>query len=417
MTVRQMSTYSGGTRACLVPLLCMAALVSASAVYAGPKVDPSTGRIRLIIIGEATPYEPYFVTQYAHDPRIDLRGVVTAGDYADPTTTARFIRIYMPRTETRFRESLDVAELVDFVPWSLQDYHVEWLYRAVKDEGFGMTLCQMGWYPYLSHKYTSNDPEAWMATSLYDAYPVDMVVGKQNKPSGYQYIVEKTPVVSMPGFEQFPLGGSHGLVYARPGTKVHTRFRAGGEDAICSREYGEGMVLWYPNGWNTIPAATWRSWRYSVDFVLNQIYFVAGVPVPEDPELAHSLRSAFMLYVEHKSLIIGLIDFIDRFGANTDPLHRMIDRLEEKRAEAGELYLQGEYQKAWDTIHEAEDGLLEISAESAKLRRKALMWVYVTEYIVVSATGLLCGFAMWTLMIRRRYFREVRTTRLKAQQE
>ena len=397
-------------------LLVVVLIFSPMPGISDPKVDPSSGRIRLLIVGESTPYSPYYVTMYANDPRIDLRGVVTAGDYGDPKLTARFIRIFMPRTKERFLESLDVLELVDFVPWSLQDYHVQWMYEAVRDRGFGMTLCQMGWYPYLSHKYTSNDPEAWMATMLYEAYPVDMVVGKQNKLTVYQDIVEKTPVVSMPDFEEFPMGGSHGLVFARPGTKVHTKFRSGGEDAICSREFGEGRVLWYPNGWNTITDATWRTWKYFVDFVLNQIYFVADVPVPEDPELAHSLRSSFKLYVEHKSLIIGLIDFIDRFGANTDVLHRMMDELEEKRVEAGKQYLLGEYQKAWDSIKEAQEGLLKISEESTVLRRKALFWIYVTEYIAVTATGMLCGFILWTVMIRRRYYREVATTRLKSQE-
>jgi hypothetical protein len=408
---------AGTSRTAGIPailIVFLTAVLLPSSTLADPKTDPSTGRIRLLIIGESTPYEPYFVTMYGNDPRIDLRGVVTAGDYAEPKKTARFMRIFMPRTEARFLESLDVVELVDFVPWSIRDHHVEWIHKAVKDEGFGLTLCQMGWYPYLSHKYTSNDPEAWMATSLYDAYPVDMVLEKQNKPSVYHEIVEETPVVSMPGFEQFRLGGSHGLVSARPGAKVHTRWRTGKEDAICSIEYGQGIVLWYPNGWNTFPQALAREWKYFVDFVLNQAYFVADVPVPEDPELAHSLRSAFKLYMEHKSLVIGLIDFIDKFGANTDPLHRMIDGLEEKRTRAGERYLQGEYQQAWNMIHEAQEGLLEISAESTRLRRRALLWVYITEYIVVSATGILCGFAVWTLMVRRRYYREVRSTRLQA---
>ena len=378
-----------------------------------PKVDPTSGRIRLLIVGESTPYSPYYVSMYANDPRIDLRGVVSAGDYGDPAYTARFIRIFMPRTEERFLESLDVLELVDFVPWALQDYHIKWMHDAVKDQGFGMTLCQMGWYPYLSHKYTSNDPEAWMATVLYEAYPVDMIVGKQNKPAIHQVIAEKTPVVSMPDFEEFPLGGSHGLVFTRPGTRLHTSFTPGGEDAISSREFGEGIVLWYPNGWNTITDAQWRTWNYFVDFVLNQIYFVAGVPVPEDPELAHSLRSSFKLYLEHKSLVIGLIDFIDKFGANTNTLHKMIDELEEMRIQAGQQYMQGEYQKAWDTVKEAQEGLVRISEESAALRRRALFWVYVTEYIAVTATGMLCGFLLWTLMIKRHYYSEVATTRLK----
>ncbi len=395
-------------------LVIVVILVFLEGAHPAPKVDPSSGRIRLLIVGESTPHSPYFVTMYANDPRIDLRGVVTAGDYADPKTTARFIRIFMPRTKERLIESLDVLELVDFVPWSLKDYHIDWMYEAVKEGGLGMTLCQMGWYLSYVGGHTSNDPEAWMATSLYEAYPVDLVVGKQNKPTRGQYIIEKTPVVSMPDFEQFPMGGSHGLAFARQGTKVHTRFRTGHEDAINSREFGEGLVLWYPNGWNTIDDATWRTWKYFVDFVLNQIYFVANAPVPEDPELAHSLRSSFQVYVEHKSLIVSLLDFIDRFGANTDPLEKMLDELEEARVEAGAYYMRGEYERAGESIKEAQEGLLKISEESTRLRKRALFWVYVTEYIAVSGTGMLCGFVLWTIMIRRKYYKEVRTTRLES---
>jgi len=40
-----------------------------------------------------------------------------------------------------------------------------------------------------------------------------------------------------------------------------------------------------------------------------------------------------------------------------------------------------------------------------------MYWIFVTEWLVVSATGLICGFAVWTLMIKRRLYREVKVTR------
>ena len=43
----------------------------------------------------------------------------------------------------------------------------------------------------------------------------------------------------------------------------------------------------------------------------------------------------------------------------------------------------------------------------------ALFWVFVTEWLVVTASGLICGAVVWTLMVRRRLYREVTVTRLE----
>lgn len=172
-----------------------------------------------------------------------------------------------------------------------------------------------------------------------------------------------------------------------------------------------------PMGWDQISSDVQRNWRYFVDFILNHVYYVAGVPVPEDPELAHSLRESFRQYLEQKSLMTSLIDFIDRFGANTDPLLRRIDALEGERRKADRFYMDGDYQAAWDSIHAAMEGLVQISQESVKLRRKALLWVYVTEYLTVTATAMISGFVIWTLMVKRAYYREIRTTHLGPTEE
>ena len=379
---------------------------------ASAKVDPETSRIRLLVIGECTLYEPYFVTQFRTDPKIDLVTVITAGDQASPRDTAKYIRIFMPRTRERFLSGIDALELFDFVPWVLQDYHIHWIHDAVKDHGFGMVLVEMGWYPSYKDTYTSNDPEAWMKTVLYQAYPVDLIMYKQNKPSTFLDIVENTGVVNMPGFEETPIGGVAGLTAARPGSLTHARYRVGKEPAIVSKTYGEGITLTLPTGWDVMNFDTQRNWKYFVDFVLNHVYFVADVPVPEDPELAHSVRALLGNYIEQKSLTVSFIDFIAKFGANTVQLERRLGKLEEEKKQAESLYLESDYEGARQAIAAVMEQFVEIEEESVRIRRRALMWIYITEWIAVTGASMLCGFILWTLMVRKRLYREVKTTKL-----
>ncbi len=300
-------------------VLATLALLAASLSPACCRTDPESSRIRLLVVGECTRYEPYFVTQFATDPKINLVAVITAGDRANRSETARYVRVFMPRTKERFLAEIDVLELFDFVPWVLRDYHIQWFHDAVKDHGFGLALVEMGWYFSYRGEHTTNDPEAWMATVLYQAYPVDLVLFRQNQGSAYLEIVEKTPVVNMPGFEDAPLGGVAGLQIAKPGSLLHARYRSGKEPAIVSTTYGKGITLTLPTGWDQLSVDAQKNWRYFVDFVLNHIYFVADAPVPEDPELAHGIRALLGAYVEQKSLTLSFIDFIAKFGANTAP--------------------------------------------------------------------------------------------------
>ena len=55
-------------------------------------------------------------------------------------------------------------------------------------------------------------------------------------------------------------------------------------------------------------------------------------------------------------------------------------------------------------------------ADELALRAKqtALFWVYVIEWLVVTATLLVCATVLWALMVRRRLYREVSATRIKS---
>ena len=345
------------------------------------------------------------------DPKADLT-LIPAGDIADVQTSKKFVRIYIPRTEQKLTEGFDVIELFDFVPYILETQHFQWIRDAVHDHGLGLALTEMGWYSVTD--WTGNDAGAWMATVVYDAYPVDLVLNKQNMDTAYMDIKQTDPLVDLPDFEKTPMTGvlHHGIEVARPGSTVIAVWRAGQEDAIVAGTYGQAKTLMIPMGWDNVPTET-RKWYYYVDFVLNHLYFVAQVKIPEDLAEIHELRTDFVEYYDQKAMASSLLEFVDKFGANTRPLEAMLGDLDLEKKQAENLYLRDDYAGALDVMAEVLAGFQTVSDEAVRVRERALLWVYIIEYLVVTGTSAIVGSVLWALMVRRRLYKEVAVTRAR----
>lgn len=50
--------------------------------------------------------------------------------------------------------------------------------------------------------------------------------------------------------------------------------------------------------------------------------------------------------------------------------------------------------------------------KAMKAKDKALLWIFIVERAVVSATSMVAGSILWTLLVRRRLYKEVGQTRL-----
>lgn len=403
----------------LAPFLFIGLLLALStADNTVAKTDPATGRIRLIAVGNQwQDIHAYALSLIRSDPRILLLASIETSNGLLPDEVRKRARINFPRTRTRLSSDVDVIQLMFAPPWVFSDEQQQWIHDSVYEDALGLVLIHMGWQPCLTDPMLyCNRPEDWVGSVIYDAWPMDVFIEVSSKPGKGLRIVTETPVVNLPDFEKQPIGftgyAGPGLIEGRPGSTVHAKWKAGGEDAIVSWDYGQGITLSLPMMDYIFDNPAIRGWKYHVDFVLNRIYFPADVPVPEDLELGHALRASFTAFYEQKNMMVSLIDFIDKFGANTASLNVLIDDLEGKRNEASRLYMKGDYQQSLDTMGEALEGVLSISAESAALKSRALFWVYLTEYLIVSGSSILCGFVLWSLMIKRRYYREVETTRL-----
>jgi hypothetical protein len=174
--------------------------------------------------------------------------------------------------------------------------------------------------------------------------------------------------------------------------------------------YGKG-ITWTSHdrlvNWWQDPLAN----PYGLDMIMNMILFSEGRDLPEDIDIVHEIRSKIVEYNTRQLLVLATIEFGERFGANMDPVLVELGVVGETRDNADDHYLSQDYLLAREgylgAIKEMED--LNVAAMDRKDR--AMVWVYLVQWFVVSGTSMATGFVVWTLMVRRRLYRQVQVTR------
>ena len=134
-------------------------------------------------------------------------------------------------------------------------------------------------------------------------------------------------------------------------------------------------------------------------------------PLPTDIELVHEVRSQFELYRQARLMIIGTMDFAEKVGANVRKVEDALGDLEEVRKLAEDDYVSGEYQDSMETLNKAMKQADDVLALAFKVKDRAMLYIYMVQWLVTTGTFLLAGSVVYTLMIRRRLYRVVDTTR------
>jgi hypothetical protein len=237
------------------------------------------------------------------------------------------------------------------------------------------------------------------------------------------------PILTM--FDDYNLeritGNTHIAMYAKPGSTIWATMRGardprGREDPpfMVSWRWGEGLVWaiaqdYDREWWGVVPGLS--SWDHQInpvspDIVLNMLYFSVGRTLPDDIVIVHDVRSWYGSLGDSRRLFLSVLEFIERFGADTNPLVSRMAELKELEVEAEELFWEGRYVESLEPLKQAVEELKEIENDAIKTKAEALFWVYVIEWLAVSSAGMTCGFILWTVMVRRRLYREVGGTRL-----
>ena len=66
---------------------------------------------------------------------------------------------------------------------------------------------------------------------------------------------------------------------------------------------------------------------------------------------------------------------------------------------------------AIERLQLAIDELLDASDRAMRLKDQAMFWIFVAEWSIVTASFFMAIFLTWTLMVRRRAYRTIGTTR------
>jgi hypothetical protein len=333
------------------------------------------------------------------------------------------MRIYFPRSyQDLIEDEFMVYEhmfMEFFTPSQLQ-----WMEEGIRSEGLG------GFVTIGGVTHTSVDPNyAWINSGLNDAFPSmasEEIFLKWRQygsgPGKVKFSEDESlaPVLRM----LIPLGVdgiNQPILYymaAKSGSKEWAKGLDGKEDPpfLISWRYGRGET------WSNSIGMGYSWWRlrdvarggnpYALDVFVNMLLYSTGRELPVNIAQVHAARVALMNFQESKEWLLSMIDFADRFGANTARLWEDLGAVGEMRQNAEEVYLSQEYEESMEVLGEARDALNSVADHAIRLKNRALLWTYIIEWSVVSAALIISGEILYVLMIRRRLYRGVGLTRM-----
>jgi len=247
------------------------------------------------------------------------------------------------------------------------------------------------------------------------------------------------PSYASNAFKLFPLDPTHELMRnipwdeirfvamnrptERPGTRVVAQMS--GERPV-NKEKPAIVYVDYPSGGRSVSYIfTWHTmvdspivlslyrWKWHIDALLNFVYWPCKVAIPQDLLLVHRVRESMWDMDVTRGYVLSAMEFADKIGANLQAIDRKLSALDSKRRDCNGLYLRGEMEEAYRELAEVKAAYLDLVDEVLLARKKALLWIFAVEWLVVTSTFVISGVALWSMMIRRTAYREVKATRIR----
>jgi len=399
-----------------------------------PARGEETKPIKLLGIGAVLPFNTPIVHWCADEPLATATIIPTrlGGATYDAEESQKFIRLYFPRKLDR--ETVDVilfsAGDVVFLTTSqiagMMD-GVEGGVGAVADCG-GTSVIQQS-------------IESWVASGIGSMFPNDVEGVLSSSYSEFSgtypgYFLKGVPytirvredVVSNPfsSFVEVGIEDVRGFagrnMIPRAGSSILATmagrygFLKSGPPFSLSWEFGEGTSVaiceWFGHPfWSDYGDLEQQSENpYAEELFVNVLLHVTGRPMFEDVIVIHDVKENFKEYRIRKGNLISVMDFAYRFGANLVSIEDEIDRIENEKFRADELYMQGSHGESSTIITQAVEDLRAAFERTIVLKDGALLSVYISEWLAVTGTLVISGSLIYQVMIRKRVFREVGTT-------
>lgn len=379
---------------------------------------------RFLLIGQVFPQDCPVPAWLEDEP--SFRYVIIATDptgmsYSGltPELAKKYVRIYFPRTK---QDLFDQYDFVVFPDANIQPFtgtQIEWLKEGFQDQGISALVTLGGDLASYSRIYFND----WQSSVLSDVVPIKLTSDQREGRGAFQIDVLKDDpaVLSMfipLGIEKFvgdgqtaPIPKEASTVWAnaevfdfgvsapwliswKPGPQGGT-FWAIADDL--------DHTWWWPFGPSPNP--------YAEDVFLNIAFHSFGRALPEDIAVVHRLRTMFELSRRTTLLIMGTMELAEKFGANSYKVEQALGDLKGTYEVAKEEYSSGDYQGAMDTLEKAAAEADGVMGMAFRLKDDAMFYAYVIQWLVTSGTLLLSGSILYTLMVRRRLYRAMESTR------
>ena len=436
-------TFYVSLRGCVAHKLAFCPVLAAAAflyLAAGPPQATALedGRIGVLYAGclaRSTPIwwmrsDPLFSINFVQATLRDWAALAPIQAAKGEGEIYRIIRLYMPRSLSDLTSRFDVIILSNANREAVPPTDIEMLARGVREAAMGLVMVG-GWESFGG----AFARPAWGDSAVGQLLPTE--------DAGNIYIHRPadvhTLVIDMPDHEfmsslpwdktqPFMYNYHHNLVKAKPGALVLAHVEGPGY------KDDPGFVTWdLPGGGRTFSitgeifgpssepyqlhtmCTPGNPWDYALDFGANLMIYLDRRPVPQDVELVHRVRKSMFEFGTRKSLLVSLLEFCDSFGANTNEINTRLDEANRIALDVLPAYLELRFEDVVDAYDRAHEALGEIEKDAVELKERALIWVYVIEWLAVTGTAMVTGFVLWSVMVRRMLWREVRTTKLQPQ--
>ncbi len=384
-------------------LVGLVLLLSASAL------SGDVSRIKCFLIGNVGARLCPFTGYFREDPLFVYSVEPIPADLPDKDKL-KIDRQYFPRHREALIEYdfivFSDARVQHFVPRQLQD--LDYAFR----EGGVASFFSFG--PSWLHAFGPG--------ILYDIVPIREYDFYFHKPWRVSFRRERepvfTPFVEL-GMEKV-LGEAFGQGTPKQGTTIWADMVPNGWPWLVSWRLGgtDAGVAWYnADEFNTVwwglSAVAREANPYAIDLVTNLILYSRDMPLISDIFARREARRLISTFRGEKLLVLSMMEWAEMFGANVLPLSDQLAGLEEEVERATAMYLEQSYPDAISAMDEVSPKVIELTKRAMEIKDQALFWVYLSEWLAITSVSMVAGTAIWNLMIRRRAYREVRSTRLR----
>jgi len=373
-------------------------------------------RLRILYIGDYRASNPGVVA-IESDPKILPFYVPATTGWFGVDEIQRAMRLYLPRNYDAFVHSKDMTVLSDADPWSLPQFWDSYIERSVSEDG--LSVLMTGGHRGLGGSGASR--EQWENTRVSDVLPVTIIsssiIGEIGLGATLRAIVAipKDPLMRSLPWESCPPFTEINEVVERQGAVTPFVLKKEGNSPVISYwDYEKGRSLIFAADWHGFATRAVQYWQFFDDAVIDMVYYAGKLELPPDPIIANQLRSSFKKFRLMEAGFNSVLEFVEKFGANTLPIRGEMEQVRILRREGEGLYLRQKYIDALAKMDDATKALEKLEKKAVSLQKSALLWVYVIEWFAVTATCMLAGFALYELMIKRRLFKQLGTTRRKA---